>query len=88
MEVEKENVASAEPSIVEGKAAAAVRSKGVSADDNREAFSPDLLRIYYARLFPYEQVGVMVCARARYRVRVGGERGRAWYSGEICFFSL
>lgn len=55
MEVDKENqemVAGA--SGVESKAP--VRSKGVSADDDREAFSPDLLRIYYARLFPYEQV--------------------------------
>lgn len=32
------------------------KAKGVSADDNREAFSPELLRIYYDRLFPYEQV--------------------------------
>lgn len=32
------------------------KAKGVSADDNREAFSPELLRLYYARLFPYEQV--------------------------------
>ncbi|CBJ27863.1 conserved unknown protein [Ectocarpus siliculosus] len=55
MEVDKgdqEMVAGA--SGVESKAP--VRSKGVSADDDREAFSPDLLRIYYARLFPYEQM--------------------------------
>ncbi|CAM9588651.1 unnamed protein product [Laminaria digitata] len=45
MEVEKENVD-----------AAPTRKKGVSADDNRESFSPELLRIYYARLFPYEQM--------------------------------
>ena len=50
MEVEKEN---AETAAV-GKPTP--RTKGVSADDNREAFSPDLLRLYYARLFPYEQV--------------------------------
>ncbi|CAM9768940.1 unnamed protein product [Pylaiella littoralis] len=55
MEVDKENVGSAGASGAESKAAP-VRSKGVSADDNREAFSPDLLRIYYARLFPYEQM--------------------------------
>lgn len=48
MEVEKENVETA--------AKPAPRAKGVSADDSREAFSPDLLRLYYARLFPYEQV--------------------------------
>lgn len=54
MEVEKENV-EASASSVDSKAAA-TRKKGSSADDNREAFSPELLRIYYARLFPYEQV--------------------------------
>lgn len=60
MEVDKENVESAGASSAESKAPP-VRSKGVSADDNREAFSPDLLRIYYARLFPYEQVSVRLC---------------------------
>lgn len=52
MEVEKENVD-----------AAPTRKKGVSADDNRESFSPELLRIYYARLFPYEQVRLLVSVR-------------------------
>eukprot|EP00903_Cladosiphon_okamuranus_P005723 g5681.t1 len=50
MEVEKENVETAPASKP------MPRTKGVSADDNREAFSPDLLRLYYARLFPYEQM--------------------------------
>lgn len=58
MEVEKENV-EAGASSVDSKAAPS-RKKGVSADDNREAFSPELLRIYYARLFPYEQVRLLV----------------------------
>lgn len=74
MDVDKENVGSAGDSVVEGKTAAAVRSKGVSADDNREAFSPDLLRIYYARLFPYEQV--CRCVRSRPVPRVCGIRKR------------
>lgn len=51
VEIEKENV----EEDTAGKNAAP-SSQGVSADDSREAFSPDLLRIYYARLFPYEQV--------------------------------
>lgn len=38
-----------------------LRKKGASADDNREAFSPELLRLYYARLFPYDQVLVFGC---------------------------
>lgn len=49
MEVDKENAANAAKTPT-------AKGKGVSADDNREAFSPELLRLYYARLFPYEQV--------------------------------
>lgn len=56
MEVEKDNVEAGASSVDSKVAAAPARKKGVSADDNREAFSPELLRIYYARLFPYEQV--------------------------------
>lgn len=54
MELEKESVTEKDESpSVDGKVA---RKKGASADDNREAFSPELLRLYYARLFPYDQV--------------------------------
>lgn len=56
MEVEKENVEAGASSVESNLAPEPARKKGVSADDNREAFSPELLRIYYARLFPYEQV--------------------------------
>ena len=60
MEVEKENVEGG-ASSVDSKAALTTK-KGVSADDNRESISPELLRIYYARLFPYEQVRrLLIC---------------------------
>lgn len=57
MEVDKENIESS--GLTESKGMVPSRSKGKSADDNREAFSPELLRLYYARLFPYEQVCVI-----------------------------
>lgn len=41
---------------------------GASADASSEAFSPELLRLYYSRLFPYEQVKPLTSwafARAR-----------------------
>eukprot|EP00904_Undaria_pinnatifida_P010684 jgi/Undpi1/6746/HiC_scaffold_20.g09225.m1 len=56
MEVEKENVEAGASSVESNLAPEPARKKGMSADDNREAFSPELLRIYYARLFPYEQM--------------------------------
>lgn len=59
MEIEKENGTSQDTSSgVNGKV---LRKKGASADDNREAFSPELLRLYYAKLFPYDQVLVFGC---------------------------
>lgn len=54
MEVDKDNVTGQDASPgIDGKV---LRKKGESADDNREAFSPELLKLYYARLFPYDQV--------------------------------
>lgn len=83
MEVDKENLESADVGSVESKAP--MRSKGVSADDNREAFSPDLLRIYYARLFPYEQVMPLVrmgwvLAAMSARCNLCGICGFSWHS--------
>lgn len=54
MEVDKENFET--DAAGAGSKAVPSKAKGISADDNREAFSPELLRLYYARLFPYSQV--------------------------------
>lgn len=66
MEVDKENTRSGgadmENKGTVAPAGAPARKKGESADDNREAFSPELLRFYYARLFPYEQVSHTLCS--------------------------
>lgn len=64
MEVDKENVESGASADGKAAVAAPVRTKGASADDNREAFSPELLRLYYSRLFPYDQVCLCVCLSA------------------------
>lgn len=63
MEIDKENAEYC-TSTGSGSPPASNMQKGVSADDNREAFSPELLRLYYSRLFPYEQVRTGTCRTA------------------------
>lgn len=59
MEVDQENAAISNSSTPPTPGSSSKTGKGISADDNREAFSTDLLRLYYAKLFPYEQVGAV-----------------------------
>lgn len=59
MEVDKENVMSG-ASGVEESISAPSSSRNAKVDDEQQAFSPELLRFYYARLFPYEQASARV----------------------------
>lgn len=56
MEVDKQNTLSRDRLDVPLDKNAYLGKTGGSADASGEAFSPELLRLYYSRLFPYEQV--------------------------------
>lgn len=62
MEFNKENASDSSSSMVmSGGKNGTVRGSAaaVSSDSNPEAFSPELLRLYYARLFPYQEARVL-----------------------------
>lgn len=58
MEVDKENVMSGASGV--GESISAPSSSRNAKADEQQAFSPELLRFYYARLFPYEQASARV----------------------------